>query len=133
MPLVLWVITLSVLGGVARAFPFEAADKGHELLTRCNTAVDIAEGRITPTPTNAQDVGYCFGMMQGLRNLNQEYETLLEGKALFCLPRGINNGQAARVVVKYLKDHPEELHQPAVVLAITAFKDAYPCQSPLHR
>jgi hypothetical protein len=54
---------------------------------------------------------------------------LLNKKALFCTPEsGITNDQAARVVVKYLREHPERLHEKESLLAMAAFAEAFPCK-----
>ena len=68
-------------------------------------------------------------MMQGLTNLNKIYEVLLRDGALFCTPeQGVTNGEAARIVLKYLKDNPQKLDQNEVELAIQAFREAFPCK-----
>jgi hypothetical protein len=68
-------------------------------------------------------------MMQGMTNLNKIYEVWLDKKALFCLPEsGITNGEAARTVVKYLKNHPEKLHETDFILAFHALREVYPCK-----
>ena len=65
--------------------------------------------------------------MQGMLHMNRVYVYHLKGAALFCPPDGTTNGQAVRIVVKYLRDHPEELHKHDSVLAFTALKAAFPC------
>ena len=51
-----------------------------------------------------------------------------EGQIKACFPeKGIDNGQATRVVVKYLKNNPALLHEDEVLLIILAFLEAYPC------
>jgi len=50
-----------------------------------------------------------------------------KGRILFCAPDGVISGQAARIVIKYLRDHPEELHQPDYALTIAALHAAFPC------
>jgi Rap1a immunity proteins len=46
----------------------------------------------------------------------------------FCLPEKSTNDQILKVFVKYLDDHPEELHKPAALLLIQAMVKAFPCQ-----
>ncbi len=41
---------------------------------------------------------------------------------------GVTNGQVRDVVVKYLKDHPEERHFLASILAVKALSKAFPCK-----
>jgi hypothetical protein len=74
------------------------------------------------------DVGYCLGLTQGVRQtmrlLNEELPTTYQT----CFPDGTTNGQGMRIVLKYLKDHPEQLQEDAVSLVYLAYKTAYPCK-----
>lgn len=45
----------------------------------------------------------------------------------YCVPDDATGTQFAKVVVKYGKDHPEELNDPAVSLIIMAMRWAFPC------
>lgn len=45
-----------------------------------------------------------------------------------CDPEGSVGGQWARVVEKWLKEHPERLHEPAVFLIVDALREAFPCK-----
>ena len=100
---------------------------GNKLLTQCENALSINEGEAAKVDSIAR-AGFCLGMMQGMTSMNGYYQTLLGKKALFCLPEGVTNGQAARVVVKYLKEHPEKLHEHESSLALWAFVEAFPCK-----
>ena len=44
-----------------------------------------------------------------------------------CTPKGASLGQLARVVKKYLQDHPEFLHLDAGGLVYNALNEAFPC------
>ena len=46
---------------------------------------------------------------------------------LVCIPPKVTNGQSGDVLIKYLRDHPEERHKSVGVLACRAFKEAWPC------
>jgi len=51
--------------------------------------------------------------------------------ALICIPDGkVPVAQLARIVVKWLRDHPERLHEPKSVLALEALSGAFPCTAP---
>ncbi|OHY79310.1 hypothetical protein BCA33_16755 [Marinobacter sp. AC-23] len=107
--------------------PGAAFASGNKLLDHCNAAIDFMDNE--PANPDFGALGYCFGMMQGVTNTNAMYEVQLGKDALFCAPEaGLNNGQAARIVVKYLKDNPKELHRHGTILAISAFMQAYPCE-----
>lgn len=45
----------------------------------------------------------------------------------YCLPDGVTQGQVAKVVVKYMDDHPEKLHLRAEILVINSLIAAFPC------
>ena len=63
-------------------------------------------------------------MISGLSNM----EPVIPNYAPTCFPDGTTTGQLHRIVVKYLKAHPEETHTPAVVLVMVALREAFPCQ-----
>lgn len=44
-----------------------------------------------------------------------------------CLPSDIKNGQLARMMVKYLEDHPEYLNRDEFELVREAFHKHFPC------
>jgi hypothetical protein len=41
-------------------------------------------------------------------------------------PSGVTMGQVYAVVAKYLKEHPEKLHQPSAMLVIDALAESFP-------
>lgn len=48
---------------------------------------------------------------------------------MYCLPKGgIVIGQAVRVTVKWLHDHPEKLHLAGDILVAMAMRDGFPCR-----
>jgi hypothetical protein len=46
-----------------------------------------------------------------------------------CIPNEVNQGQLLRVLVKWLRDHPERLHEPDFLLSMDAFHDSFPCHT----
>lgn len=48
----------------------------------------------------------------------------------FCLPRNYAAGELKEVVVKYLNDHPEKLHESRGVVVGVALHNAFPCPQP---
>lgn len=120
-------LLLAILGVlVAIWFPKARAD-GNGLLAECNLVVRAMDNGEMPSTRDGLKVGKCLGLVQGITNLNMVYQVTDRGSALFCLPDdGINNGQAARIVVKYMKENPSELHKEDSLIAIAAFIDAYP-------
>jgi hypothetical protein len=50
--------------------------------------------------------------------------------SMICIPHEAGSpGQLARVVLKWLRDHPERLHEQVTILTLDALKDAFPCQA----
>ncbi len=101
---------------------------GNELLKRCDLLVSYMDSD-KPDVSLSGEMMFCAGFMQGITNMNLLYQQVLKSDAQFCLPElGISNGQAARIVVKHLRDYPEELHRNEFVLAIWALNVAFPCK-----
>ena len=59
--------------------------------------------------------GYCTGLMEALVAFNS------------CIPNKVTRGQTSQIVIKYLREHPERLHEQAVWLAAKALDTAFPC------
>jgi hypothetical protein len=69
----------------------------------------------------AQGMGFCLVLMQGILHVSQLFGVL-------CPPGASNNSQYARIVVKYLRDHPEKLHERDSLLMFSALAQAFPCK-----
>jgi hypothetical protein len=46
-----------------------------------------------------------------------------------CMPQTLTSGQAVDVVMKHLRDHPEQRHFGAVSLVALALAQGFPCRS----
>jgi Rap1a immunity proteins len=101
---------------------------GNELLKRCGSLVSYTDSESSDIPSSGEMM-FCAGFMQGITNMNLLYQMVLKSDTQFCLPEwGISNSYAARIVVKQLRDYPEELHRNEFVLAIWALNVAFPCK-----
>ena len=101
---------------------------GNELLKRCGLFVSYVDSD-KPDVSLSGEMMLCAGFMEGITNMNLLYQQVLKSDAEFCLPEwGISSSYAARIVVKHLRDHPEELHRNEFVLAIWALRMAFPCK-----
>jgi hypothetical protein len=56
-------------------------------------------------------------------------EMMVKSPEMTCIPNEVNQAQMARILVKWLRDHPERLHEAASFLTLDAFHDAFPCQA----
>ena len=79
-------------------------------------------------------LGYLRGFLAGFDAMALAQSKAFGGyqaltKKYVCFPEHSTIGQDARVLVKWLNDHPERLHEDGGWLTLAAFLDAYPCQS----
>ena len=93
---------------------------GKEFLDACKvlaTSVDSKNDQVD----DPMLVGYCAGMVHSLM-IPRKYSDFK-----ICPPENATVQQGATVLVKYSDDHPQELNLPAVLLALAAFRNAWPC------
>jgi hypothetical protein len=69
------------------------------------------------TAFDAYRDGYCSGLVAGVSSASPRV----------CPDDGVTGGQQIRVVLKYLQDHPEELHLDDALLVDRALAKAFPC------
>jgi hypothetical protein len=79
-------------------------------------------------------IGYLTGYVEGFDAMamatGKTYADYLKMKnADIRFPEGNTLGQNARVLVKFLNDHPERLHEDEGLLVFAAFMNAFPCES----
>jgi hypothetical protein len=63
--------------------------------------------------------GFCVGMIETVWIYEAAHKRV-------CAPDRVNRGQARAVVVKYLENHPERLHEDIHLLAQEALQTAWP-------
>lgn len=86
----------------------------------------LARERLGNTAIEGAAAGHCLGMITTVWLLGR----YLQDNARFCVPVGARPEQGTKVFLKYLANHPETLHEPDALLAISAFREAWPCQNP---
>ena len=108
---------------------------GNDLLHSCTPMVRLFDGSLQFTHEELTSGFLCLGYIGGFidgYNLGIETEKSQTGSShpFFCLPPkdALPASQALRIVVKWLNEHPERLHQPKQVLITLAFKEAFPCK-----
>ncbi len=72
---------------------------------------------------------FCLGYITGVTDIEGLDSAVYPERRRSCVPENVTNGQARDVVVKYLKDHPEERHLQAAILVAKAMGQAFPCKS----
>ena len=125
--LVLSLVTVSLFFA-SPVLAFEV-DRGNKFLSQCNEAIKYFDDE----KANIDRVGFasCVSYLEGFNhssNLHRQYLVRQKSHPLYCLPKnGIVDAQSVRIVVKYLKDHPEKIHETKLSLVTKAFMEAFPC------
>jgi hypothetical protein len=118
-----WIGAVALVGlmtsGVAIAVD------GNQLLRACKEAIRDSDGE---RDTSGVDIGYCLGLVNGVMNTMDTMNNYLLPKEKTCFPEGLMNKQGARIVAKYLEEHPASLHRDGAFLTMAAFQNAYPCK-----
>jgi hypothetical protein len=104
---------------------------GSDIISKCKQAIASADS-LTPASISHFDAGFCSGFMAGVNEdqvMWQASDKMDHRDHLlsYCFPDASTNGQLLRVFVKYLDDHPEELHESAAFLYLKAMHRAFPC------
>lgn len=102
----------------------DASTTGMELLTECRQLVALLDEE---KDVNLNEAARCAGYIQGIHELTRLYQAT-KLPTLYCPPDTVTMGQVARIVEKYLRDHPAKLHEPGSILVTDAAKEAFPCK-----
>jgi len=92
---------------------------GHELQSHCVYNLKTNKKSIT----DYQESSACMFFVRGVINTSA-----YTGHINFCTGEGVTMGQTIRVVMKYMDDHPEQLHFEAVQIVKIALEKAFPCK-----
>ncbi|HSW68743.1 MAG TPA: Rap1a/Tai family immunity protein [Gammaproteobacteria bacterium] len=109
---------------------------GKELLTYCELAMDIHDRQFGKPQTEPEYIlgtktGICEGYLMSANEMR--FKTVAKNSKncinyySFCLPPTYNLLVGASVVVKYLKNHPEQQNLSASLLVSRAFGTYFPC------
>lgn len=133
--------------------PIQLPENGNGLLDWCNHVLEVLDRSSDPRPSErlkAMDpdvnlkFGWCLGYLRAtsdvivVARLNLAFAASRGGPSKaalefalplsrICSPQEASGGQLTRVLVKWLHDHPERLHEPMTNLTLDALRDAFPC------
>ena len=109
-----------IVFSVGRSFTQEQATTGLGLIGSCQISIRSMEDKSYHENTfDAWRDGYCSGIVQGVSNASPHV----------CPDAEVTVGQEKRVVLKFLQDHPEELHLDNAELIERALARAFPCKN----
>jgi Rap1a immunity proteins len=143
----------TVLGSAQESFEFPKNGSG--VLEFCTAALNAAD---SPSPSShpfleGTKAGWCAGHLQTMRFMivfwqiqvantialsagvenssGEELKNVMTTSSdNTCIPDEVDSLQMTRVLVKWLRDHPERLHENPDLLTLDAFHDAFPCHAP---
>jgi Rap1a immunity proteins len=110
-------IILSGSAATAQKVPFE--NSATALFQGCKAATQNEK----LDPQAATVASYCNGVIYALASVS---DLLSNPMKRSCVP-AISTEQPMRIVVKFLDDHPERLHENFVQLALEVFHRTWPC------
>jgi hypothetical protein len=95
------------------------AQSGRDLLEFCE------KGQVDrSTQFSGTAAAFCVGYIEGVH-----HGLVMAGDSnkLFCIPRGAGHVDTARVFMKYARQTPEKMHEPAAFAVLLSFVNSYPC------
>ena len=81
------------------------------------------------------DVIGCMGFVSGFMTGVEAETGLVTSKIgrktpeMFCRPDNVEHGQVVRIVLKYIRNHPEEAHRVTELIMVSALGEAFPCKN----
>jgi len=130
--LLVLVLLLLARGTFVSAQAHEFPDTSGNAFARLCSVID--KDVETMIHTDYGDEMACLGYVSGFVNgveFEAGYAEAQAGRKLhkpFCRPDDTENGQLIRIVLKYIRDNPEEAHHQTAVLVMNALAKAYPCK-----
>jgi hypothetical protein len=112
---------------------------GVGVLLLATIAVAIAAGPVALEPDTGRVLKQKLELLEKSTDLTQRFEAIravgyVDGIAdaavamgYACYPAGIAPAQIREIVMKYLRDRPERLNDPAPLLVLNGLFEAFPC------
>src|SRR5262245_3291613 len=96
------------------------------LVSDCTTMLSVLAGKTSSDPNKSfqqiLDTGMCGGYLRGFADSHS-----LLGDRSFCVPTQATTEQLGKVFLKYMDQHPEDLHRDAGAMVAAALRNAFPC------
>lgn len=118
MRFVLALATILTLGGPAGA---QDTSSGAYYLVACRLAFPTAKRDTLVEFTKA-------GICQGFIRAAVSFAPVLSEQYRFCAPKEATGEQAVMILVKFLSEHPERLHENIEPLIVDTFRAVWPCR-----
>jgi hypothetical protein len=118
-------LALALLTGPASAEPSADDMSANDVMPGCRSL--LGKARTKPhfdaaKSANKEEIP-CIGGVTAAEMIDD-----LQQKHEVCIPKGVTMGQMIAVVVKYVDEHPEDMHSEFLFLAHEALLTAWPCK-----
>lgn len=123
MTALLRVLLVLLLMSSANAVAEEDVLSGNDMYPGCKALVE----KRAYNEKIMGEANFCSGMLTALAFVAP---AINNPDVRSCPPSSTSALQTARVVLKYLDEHPERMHEDFRQLAIEAFHRAWPCRAP---
>jgi hypothetical protein len=122
---------------LAQAQP-DITSSGNDFVASCSLIEKPSEQL---TEVDFLKLGTCWGFMQGLEEgIGLSFAVVNKGEGSIadlgiCFPSEgtVTTEQSTRVVLKYIREHPEKAHERTATLVVLAMKNAFPCNKPVEK
>jgi len=110
-------------------------ESGNAFLQVCASSFDKADAPTAQTDTEIVNGVGCMSFLRGLDegvNFGVQFadvSTKQQSPLPWCTPDNATAVQVGRILVKYIRAHPETSNQRTSLLALYAFRDAFPCEA----
>jgi hypothetical protein len=98
-------------------------NSANALIPMCASALKILNGNVRLGALDSYQAGYCLGIVQTAYNLSPLVKA--------CHPTRVELRQRLRIALIYILKNPARQHEPFELLALKAFREAWPCPSSL--
>ena len=132
----IYTLALVLSANIILMSPLSAFADGKKLLKQCETIVAYKEGEDISklSITDTEDAMYCLGYVQGTMDMNHFYQRSIGDNAMFCMPgKDMSQMDAVKLVIAFLKAHPDRLKEEESYLVQSAFSEKFPCKSPVRK
>lgn len=110
--------------------PDEPQIASQELLQLYKSDPVLANDKFVTGMTNFTYMSTCLGYIGGFKDMLYilNINSATSAQQIVCFPSsGVSNAQAAKILLKWAENNPEQLHKSTAVGLLLALADAFPC------
>lgn len=124
-----FIAAIAIVGLLASNAVFAESNAGARFLNGCKVALRFFETKHMAADDNQVDMGYCVGVVAGVRETLQYLTGGVVNKFPgICLPENYVDQMGVQAIVKYSEGHSDLSTKRPTLMALLALKAEYPCQ-----